>query len=403
MAILRRTILNASAKTGAFLVLTGLGLCTAFAVEVSGYVGAEYRYFQHDALFSSSGQHHTSMALAPEFYTEWDNGEQSLLFSPFLRVDGEDAERSHVDIRELQWLLVRDDWELRVGVGKVFWGVAESQHLVDVINQTDLVENTDTEDKLGQPMINLSLFQDWGTVNLFVMPYFRERTFVGRDGRLRGPLVVDTVAATYESGAGRHHLDVAVRWSHSVGDWDLGLSHFYGTNREPQLLLNSTATALIPFYETMHQTGIDAQYTRESWLWKLEMIRRETTASTFFALTGGVEYTFYSVFDYDIDVGLISEYLFHDRDDVSRTAFEDDVLVGTRLTWNDVQSSEVLVGVIHDLSSEDMAWNIEASRRIGDRWKVSVEGRFFNVDTVQSVLYPVRRDDYIQLELARYF
>ena len=61
------------------------------------------------------------------------------------------------------------------------------------------------------------------------------------------------------------------------------------------------------------------------------------------------------------------------------------------------------MGVIHDLSCEDMAWNIEASRRIGDRWKVSVEGRFFNVDTVQSVLYPVRRDDYIQLELARYF
>ena len=403
MAILRRMILNASAKISAFLVFTGFGLCTASAVELSGYVGAEYRYFQHDALFSSAGQHHSSIALAPEFYTEWDDGEQSLLFSPFLRLDGEDAERTHADIRELQWLLVRDDWELRVGVGKVFWGVAESQHLVDVINQTDLVENTDTEDKLGQPMINLSLFQDWGTVDLFVMPYFRERTFAGRDGRLRGPLVVDTDAATYESGAGRHHLDVAVRWSHSISDWDLGVSHFYGTNREPQLLVNSTATALIPFYETMHQTGLDAQYTRESWLCKLEMIRRETAASTFFALTGGVEYTFYSVFDSDIDVGLISEYLFDDRDDASSTASEDDVLVGTRLTWNDVQSSELLVGVIHDLSSEDMAWNIEASRRIGDRWKLSVEGRFFNVNTVPSVLYTVRRDDYIQLELARYF
>ena len=404
---LRRMILNANVKLWvkkiAFALLGGLAVPSVLAVELSGYAGAEYRYFLHDSALPFPGQHVPSVVLAPEFYTEWDDGQQSLLFSPFLRLDGEDAERTHGDIGELQWLLVRDDWELRVGVGKVFWGVAESQHLVDVINQTDLVENSDTEDKLGQPMINLSVFRDWGTVDLFVMPYFRERTFAGRDGRLRGPLVVDTDAAAYESGAGRHHLDVAVRWSHSLGDWDIGVSHFYGTNREPQLLLNSTATALIPFYETMHQTGLDAQYTAEAWLWKLETIRRETDADTFFALTGGVEYTFYSVFETDVDVGLIAEYLFDDRDDARKTAFEDDVLMGARLTWNDTQSTALLFGLIQDLSSEDIGWNIEASRRIGDRWKLSVEGRFFSVNDNTSVLYPVRRDDYFQLELARYF
>ena len=42
------------------------------------------------------------------------------------------------------------------GVRRVFWGVAESNHLVDVINQTDAIENPDQEDKLGQPMLNLA-------------------------------------------------------------------------------------------------------------------------------------------------------------------------------------------------------------------------------------------------------
>ena len=36
----------------------------------------------------------------------------------------------------------------------------------------DLVENIDTEDKLGQPMLNLAFIQDSGTVDFFVMPYF---------------------------------------------------------------------------------------------------------------------------------------------------------------------------------------------------------------------------------------
>ena len=56
--------------------------------------------------------------------------------------------------------------KFRVGVGKVFWGVTESQHLVDIINQTDLVENIDTEDKLGQPMLETTWLQNWGATTV---------------------------------------------------------------------------------------------------------------------------------------------------------------------------------------------------------------------------------------------
>jgi hypothetical protein len=388
-------------------LLISLGLLfsnqQATAAELSGYLAGEYRYFQHESAFEQPSQHQASFVAAPEFYVEWADGDQSLLFSPFLRVDGEDDERTHADIRELQWMLVKDDWELRAGVGKVFWGVTESQHLVDVINQTDLVENSDTEDKLGQPMLNLSLFKEWGTLDLFVLPYFRERTFSGENGRLRSGLIVDTDNAQYESGAKQHHLDFAVRWSHTLGDWDVGVSHFYGTNREPIFQLNSTMDRLLPFYEIMHQTGLDIQKTSDAWLWKLEVIRRETRTETFTALTGGFEYTFYGVMESNIDVGVIAEYLFDDRNDQLATPFEDDVLLGTRITWNDEQSTELLVGVIQDLSSNDHSWNIEASRRIADRWKASLEGRFFHSKRVDSVLSAFDYDDYIQLELARYF
>jgi hypothetical protein len=298
---------------------------------------------------------------------------------------------------------VADDWELKAGIGKVFWGVTESQHLVDVINQTDLIENVDTEDKLGQPMINLSFFKEWGTLELYALPYFRERTFAGKDGRLRSGLVVDTGSAQYESGAERHHLDVAARWSQTFGDWDIGLSHFYGTNREPVFKLNNTFDALIPYYEIMHQSGLDVQNTTESWLWKLEVIRRETKSETFTALTGGFEYTFYGVFESDKDIGVIAEYLFDDRDNALANPFEDDLMMGARVTWNDEQSTELLFGVVQDLDTSERAWNVEASRRIGDRWKATLEGRFFSNTQADSALHSFRSDDLIQFELARYF
>jgi hypothetical protein len=51
---------------------------------------------------------------------------------------------------------------------------------VDIINQTDLVENIDGEDKLGQPMVHFSYFGDWGVVDFFLLPYLRERTYPGK-------------------------------------------------------------------------------------------------------------------------------------------------------------------------------------------------------------------------------
>ena len=72
----------------------------------------------------------------------------NLTFTPFFRLDSSDGERTHLDIRELLWQSYGDTWEVRAGLGKVFWGVTESQYLVDVINQTDLVESPDGEDRL---------------------------------------------------------------------------------------------------------------------------------------------------------------------------------------------------------------------------------------------------------------
>ena len=137
--------------------------------------------------------------------------------------------------------------------------------MVDIINQTDLVEDPDAEDKLGQPMLKLAFLRDWGTLTFFAMPRFRERTFPGRQGRLRSEPAVDTSQAVFASSLDVWHPDFAVRWAHTLGDWDMGLAHFSGTSREPRLLpgLDSKRRAtLMPRYDLIHQTSLEAQLTR---------------------------------------------------------------------------------------------------------------------------------------------
>lgn len=387
---------------GVFVIVSPPALA---AGEWSGFVGLEYRGFNHAPLLPEQHRNYFSLAAQPEYRAQWDNGRQGVTFVPFARASQYDNERTHADIRELTWFKTGDGYEWRVGIRKVFWGVVESQHLVDIINQTDLVENIDTEDKLGQPMVNLALIRDWGTLDLFVLPGFRERTFPGVEGRLRTNPRVDTKEAMYESAAERGRVDLAARWSKSLGAFDVGVSQFNGTSREPRLVprISPTGVVLIPFYEVISQTGLDVQATLGAWLWKLEAIRRSGQSPSFTAATGGFEYSFTGVFGSGIDLGVLAEFLYDDRGTRAPTPFQKDVLVGARLGFNDAQSSEILVGVIADRDSDARFYNLEASRRIGDQWKLSVEARAFADIPHGDPLFGFRRDDYLQLELARYF
>lgn len=93
-----------------------------------------------------SENNYVSIAVQPELYLEWADGAQLLKFTGFARWEQHDIRRTHADIRELYWQLVKKDREFSVGLKKISWGVTESVHLVDVINQTDAVESYDGEE-----------------------------------------------------------------------------------------------------------------------------------------------------------------------------------------------------------------------------------------------------------------
>lgn len=188
-----------------------------------------------------------SLVLQAQYLTQLDAHTQ-LSFKPFFRYDGMDNYRTHYDTRELlwdrKWRIGEKPWEIRLGYDKVFWGVAEANHLVDVINQTDTIETVDGSEKLGQPMARLTTRQAWGTWDFFLLPYFNVPTFAGPSGRLRPPVPFTELPIRYESAAGKYHTDVALRWSKNVGKADLGLYYFKGTNRDYRI--SQDASAITP-------------------------------------------------------------------------------------------------------------------------------------------------------------
>ena len=376
--------------------------------DLSGYFAIEPRIFLDAPAFpgQSSEGLSTSAVAAPEFRYEWNDSNDRLTVIPFLRLDADDDERTHFDLREANWQHLSGPWTFRLGIGRVFWGVTESRHLVDIVNQTDQVEDIDEEDKLGQPMISVERFTDFGTFGLYILPGFRERTFPGDEGRLRGPLPIDTDRSVYESGRKDRRTDIAMRWEQVIGAWDIGLSGFSGTGREPRLVQQTVAPGrdvLVPHYDVIGQLGLDLQYTRGAWLVKLEAIQRTGQGDTFAAFTAGIEYTRYGIGDSNADLGILAERLYDGRDATAPvTALADDVFVGTRLVLNDVNDTMLLVGAIIDRDHHDVIGFIEGQRRLREAWRLELELRL--LDHAEHVpLQGVANDSFLAFRLARFF
>ncbi|MBU2712077.1 hypothetical protein [Zooshikella harenae] len=398
-----------------------------FGIELSYFPNTGYPE-QENSNLSFCGQLKAQHTLA--------QASSPLRLDLFARYDAVDKKRTHWDIRELSWdYQPSDQWLLRAGILQQFWGVTESRHLLAVLNQTDLVENIDGEDKLGQPMLNLAYFYPSGAINGYVLPGFRERTFPGRKGRLRMPIKMGD--AHFQSGAESKHIDWAIRWQQTLGQLDLGLFHFHGTSRDPWFELETPQPLLStlshttrnnayyspkirPVYDITDLTGLEAQYLWQSWAFKLELLSdsgigpwdRNT------AVTTGFEYTEVNAFNTGIDMGVLVEWLFDDRgDNAPIDRMSNGWFLGTRWTMNNFASTQALLGVIIDDNSKN--WSLEVEHRLTPNLLLTIESRWFsqrqsmpksgwdwlntlNQDPSHKLSF-LQQEDYLRAEISWYF
>lgn len=366
-------------------------------------IGLDWRWFPQRGLQGQSRNALSGSALV-EWYWQSADERSSWTVSPYLRWDQRDSERHLVDLRQAFWQTVGDGWEFKAGVDKIFWGVTESIHLVDIINQTDWLDAVDGESKLGQPLLQLNLNGDWGNLQTFVLPYFRERTFSGEAGRLRLPVPVWSEHAVYQSEREQQHVDLALRYSQQFDQMDLALSYFTGTNRDPRLMPVGQGSALLPYYEQISQFGLEGQWIVDSWIWKLEAIRRRSDIETFTSAVAGFEYSSVGVFDSAVDLGWLLEYQYDDRGTLAPVPGQRDLFAGIRVAFNDEAGSELLFGIAQDLQNGGTrSGMLEASMRFSNNLRIRLDAWFFQTLSVQQPTWWLRQDDYIQLGVDYYF
>lgn len=377
----------------ALLASTPAGLANSWDLEV----GSEARWFpQASEARTLQGSYtarlttHNKLAGSWQLRSEW-----------FGRLDPTDRHRNQLDVKQL-WL--DGNWrglEVGAGITQEFWGVTESHHLVNALNQIDAVADIDGEDYLGQPMIKTAYHWPTMELALYVLPYFRAREFHEHGERLGPPLQI--TSAEYESGAGAAHTDLALRWAAHTDRFDIGIGYFTGTDREPVLGPASISgqASLVPYYRQIEQLGLDLQITYDTWLLKLEALHREGYSEAFHAWILGVERTFFQVANTNLDMGLIIEKLRDQRPaDAPRSVFDNDLFVGTRLAFNNAADTNLILGVYVD---DERIYRMEVEHRLTNRWKLALTASSFDAPRPHLPLYTLRSDDYVSLSITRFF
>ena len=335
-------------------------------VEQRGEITVEASWYPRTAKHTGQKDSFLHLEAKPEILVYGDTAEAQL--QP--RFSGGTSGAGQIDFREAHVSGRVGELDYLVGSTILFWGKVESYNPVDVVNALDYSRGLMRNEKRGAPMVRLSWPVGPGQVDLLAID-FVENIYPDNSLRERPALPVTDTTAGFSGGAARDEIATAARWSGYFGDIDLGISWFRGTGHAPRLLPQSDGT-LKPDYSRITQLGLDIQSLHGDSAVKAELIHRRGqydrlgSTDSYGAGVIGVEHNLYDLAGSGRDLVLIAEYARDERRGRSHSGFQNDLVLGGRWLWNDVEDTEILTLLSHDLDNAAQTLTVTADRRITD-------------------------------------
>ena len=377
--------------------------------EINNEAGFDIREFHKEEAYSSQKNTYSSF-IKSEIFLEISNN-INFISEPYYRYDNHDKERSLFDFKENYLVVFGDSYEIKTGIGEVFWGITESKNLVDIINVYDSTDG-DQKAKLGQSLISYSYFTEKiGVFDVYYLPFFSKSSQIGKRGRLRLSKPIENYNTIYEGGAGEKVPSWAMKWAKNVGNSDFSVQAFRGNSRESSTipLLENGVLKYFSGYERISQLGTYIQTIMGPYIFKMETIRRNgqknanNDRENYYSYTIGMEYLINRLFEKIWDITFFIEYNNDDRNNDSTDILQNDIFLASTLLMNNVNGTELTTGITLDLDGGGDTANLELSTRITDNYRFTGIYQIYWSTNNKDILYNFRRDNYLGLKLVRYF
>lgn len=420
--------LGATSLVSSVLVLGTADMAVAQDFTYGGSLEATLRYYPQDGILPGQTEAGIAPILSGEFNTKTKFDSGTLVFELAGLYNSETGE-GYADIPRGYYQYFGDSWDVLVGSNIEYWGVSESNRVVDTINQRYVIDQTVDYISLGQPMVNFNWSPNYSsTLSLYALLYFRDRDLGSAATRFRSPILMSNNDAVYQEGDDRH-LDFAARYRTSFdalwGAMDLAGSYFEGTNRAPSTLpnvcilpggvfdqVNCAAIVQgnppglkgIPYYAKLRRYGLELVYSNGDLQLTFEGAISHSLDETYYSAVAGAQYSFGGIGPTGDTLTVVGEYLYDDRSAIQPlTIYDDDVFLGFAYNGNDVNGTAVRGGMYYDLNSDAQIYTLSYSRRIGDALRLEVAGFGVNSANTTDPVAFAQDDGFVQVSLSYFF
>ena len=377
--------------------------------QINSEIGLEIKEFHKNEAYSNQQNTYSSF-IKSEIFFDFKN-DLEFLMEPYLRYDRYDKNRSLFDFKENNLTYYYNDIQLKAGISEVFWGITESKNLVDIINPKDVTDG-DQKAKLGQTMLAFSNYSEkFGILDFYYLPFFKNSSQIGEEGRLRLSKPIENYNIVYEGGAGSKVPSWALKWEHSFRFFDFSLQGFRGNSRESSTIgkLENLQLKYFQGYERISQIGTYFQVISGPIIYKLEAIKRngqknaKNIRENFFSYTLGLEHLINNLFENKWDLTSFIEYHNDDRNGDSTDILQNDLFLATRLNFNNIDGTEFLTSITLDTDGGGNTSTVELSSRITDNIRVTGSYNSYWSANEKDILYSFRRDNYFSINIINYF
>ena len=356
-------------------------------IEYKGNMAIETAYFNHDI----DNKRDNQSAMRFEIEGKYQFKENQKFVAKLKAIyDTNDNKRRYWSFTDLYFQHDFDKWNFLIGKNTRFWGAMEFYNQSDTFNTKDWLDNPfDYDSKIGSWNIAFNRFFDNSEFSLIVK--LNEEKQPMQESRSIYNFVPYRYNETLDIDSGDVPT-IYLKYSSSIDEYQIDYSVIYQNGYDEQRYLIPKLTKDINISMQQHA------YTVDKFMGFGTMVKGDTLYKTELAYTSshdnkvsdyaqgsiGLEHTLYGVYE-KMDLGIIAEYYKYKTFQTKRynaksfgQLFDDDLTVGLRLALNDIESSEILAGLVVDRHNKEKILSVDYDTRIDDKYKLKVSFQHFD-------------------------
>ncbi len=352
-------------KKLAFIALFPLILMSG-EFEYKGNFGFETGYFHHDL----DAKRDNSKALFLETELRYESGESEVVAKLKGVWDANDDNRRYVDFNDFYYRYNFENSDILIGRNTLFWGALEFYNFADVFNTKDFLDDPfDYDSKLGSWNVAYTYYLENSEVSLIAKLHEEDQKMQDAKSIYNFlPLPYNdnlkskkrpSIFLKYSGSGDEVQIDYSLIYLNGF-DENRYLSVENGFLRQNAYIVNKfIGFATLVLGDTIYKTELSYALSDDK------------KVSDYGQIGVGLEHTLYSLLDKK-DLGLLVEYYRYESDTKTKNLFVNDLMLGFRLSMNDLSSSEILGGLDIDLDNKEKIFFIKYDTRLFDKYKLAL-------------------------------